>query len=165
MATAPKNQRLDDGLDGIDRHIVDLLTADARMSNSQLALRVGVAQSTAHARVKALEARGVIRGFHADIDPARLGCPVQAMVAVRLRSHDRRHIDAFAAAVPTLTEVVQSYHVAGADDYLLHVAVPSSEYLREWLIDNVTTHPAVASSQTTLIFGHSRLWRREGSGD
>lgn len=160
MAAAPKDRRYDDGLDDIDRTLLDLLREDARMPNAQLASRAGVAPSTAHARLRSLADRGILRGFHADIDVTRLGRPVQAVVAVRLRAHDRRHIDAFASAIPQLPEVVQTFHVAGADDYLLHVAVPSAEYLREWIIDNVTTHPAVASSQTSLVFGHEQLWVR-----
>ena len=157
MPVAPKDRRFDDGLDDVDRRLVDLLTADARTPNAGLASATGVAPSTVHARMKSLVQRGVLRGFHADVDVTRLGRPVQALVAVRLRSHDRRHIDAFASAVPNLPEVVQSFHDAGADDYLLHVAVPSAEYLREWIIDNVTTHAAVASSQTSLVFGHQWL--------
>lgn len=158
MAPQPKDRRFDDGLDDVDRELVSLLAADARMPNAGLAGRTGVAPSTVHARMRALVDRGIVRGYHADVDVTRLGRPVQAIVAVRLRSHDRRHIDAFASAIPMLPEVVQSFHVAGADDYLLHVAVPSAEYLREWIIDNVTTHPAVASSQTSLVFGHQQLF-------
>lgn len=158
MGDVPKDRRFDDGLDDLDRRLVVLLTADARMPNAGLASRTGVAPSTVHARMRSLVDRGILRGFHADVDVTRLGRAVQAIVAVRLRSHDRRHIDAFASAIPQLPEVVQSFHVAGADDYLLHVAVPSAEYLREWIIDNVTTHPAVASSQTSLVFGHERLF-------
>lgn len=158
MESAPKDHRFDDGLDAVDRQLLALLSADARMPNAQLASRTGVAASTAHARIRALTDRGILRGFHADLDVTRLGRPVQAVVAVRLRAHDRRHIDAFASSVPKLPEVVQSFHLAGADDYLLHVAVPSAEFLREWIIDNVTTHPAVAGSRTSLVFGHEQLW-------
>lgn len=157
MAPRPNDLRHDDGLDDTDRRLVSLLEADARVPNNRLASDAGVAPSTALARVRGLLDRGVLRGFHADVDPTAVGRGVQAIVAVRLRSHDRRHIDAFASAIPRLPEVVQAFHVAGADDYLLHVAVPSAEYLREWIIDNVTTHPAVAHSQTSLVFGHQRV--------
>lgn len=157
MTQSPKDRRVGDGLDAVDRQLVALLRADARMPNSQLASRTGIAPSTAHARVRALLDRGVLRGFHADVDPSALGRPVQAIVAIRLRSQDRRHIDAFTSAIPHLPEVIQSFHVAGADDYLLHVAVPDAEYLRDWIIDNVTTHPVVASSHTSLVFGHDNL--------
>jgi DNA-binding Lrp family transcriptional regulator len=159
MTAASNDLRRDRGgspLDDVDRVLVETLAADARLANNRLADRAGVAPSTALARIRALLARGVLRGFHADIDPAAVGRSVQALIAVRLRSHDRRQIEAFATTVPRLPEVLQSFHVAGADDYLLHVAVPSAECLRDWILDHLTTHPAVAHSQTSLVFAHVR---------
>ena len=141
-------------LDTVDQSLLAALVGDARLANNRLAARAGVAPSTALTRVRALQERGVVRGFRAEVDPAAVGRPVQAMVAVRLRTHDRRQIDAFASTITRLPEVLQSFHLAGADDYLLHVAVPSAEYLRDWILDHLTTHPAVAHSQTSLVFGH-----------
>lgn len=149
-----KDLRTESVLDAVDATLLAALVADARLANNRLAARAGVAASTALLRVRQLIDRGVIRGFHADIAPEAIGRPVQAVVAIRLRAHDRRHIDAFTTTVPRLPEVLQSFHVAGDDDYLLHVAVPSAAYLRDWILDQVTTHPAVAHSRTSLIFGH-----------
>lgn len=142
-------------LDQVDLLLLTALVSDARLANNRLAVKAGVAASTALLRVRQLIDRGVIRAFRADIDPEAVGRPVQAIVAIRLRAHDRRHIDAFTTTVPRLPEVVQSFHVAGDDDYLLHVAVPSARYLRDWILDQVTTHPAVAHSRTSLVFGHT----------
>ncbi len=154
MAEPKDLRRGDPALDPVDRALLAALAADARLANNRLAARAGVAASTALIRVRQLLDRRVIRGFHADIDPDLVGRPVQAILAIRLRSHDRRHIDAFTATVPRLPEVIQSFHVAGDDDYLLHVAVPSAAYLRDWILDRVTTNPAVAHSRTSLVFGH-----------
>ncbi len=158
MTSSPKDLRLTPAtsgeLDAVDRALIAALVGDARIANNRLAARAGVAASTALVRVRALLDRGVIRGFHADVDPEAVGRPVQAIVAVRLRSHDRGHIESFTSRVPRLPEVLQSFHVAGDDDYVLHVAVPSSAYLRDWILDTLTTHPAVAHSRTTLIFDH-----------
>ena len=76
-------------LDEIDRHLVRELARDARQANNALAERVGIAPSTCLGRVRALRERGVIRGYHADVDQAALGRPLQAMIAVRLQSHAR----------------------------------------------------------------------------
>src|ERR1700756_3121592 len=84
-------------LDDIDRHIVRELARDARMANNALAERVGIAPSTCLGRVRSLRERGVIRGYHADVDQAALGRPLQAMIAVRLQSHARGHIRGFVA--------------------------------------------------------------------
>src|ERR671927_263785 len=76
-------------LDDIDRRLVRELAIDARIPNNALAKRVGIAPSTCLGRVRSLRERGVIRGYHADVDPAALGRPIQAMIAVRLQAHAR----------------------------------------------------------------------------
>jgi DNA-binding Lrp family transcriptional regulator len=142
-------------LDPTDLGIITALMRDARMPNARLAEEAGVAPSTALVRLRALLRSGVIRGFRADIDPASVGRPVQALIAVRLRAHDRAVIESFARRLPTLAEVVQTFHVAGSDDYVLHVAVPDAEHLRDFVLDHLTTHPAVAHTETNLVFTHS----------
>ena len=146
-------------LDATDHALIRALLADARISNAELAARAGVAPSTALVRLRALLRAGVIRGFRADVDPAAVGRPVQALVAVRLRAHDRAVIDSFARRLPTLPEVVQTFHVAGADDYVLHLAVPDAERLRDFVLDHLTTHPAVGHTETSLVFTHSEGYR------
>ena len=80
------------GLDALDRAIINALVADARISNAALAERVGVAPSTALVRTRALVERGVIEGYHATVSLAAVGRPVQALIAVKLRAHDREEI-------------------------------------------------------------------------
>src|SRR3984885_12759720 len=106
-------------VDAIDRAILELVAADARITNQRLAERVGVAPSTALARLRSLRERGVIRGFHAEVDLAALGRPLQALIAVRLTVHAREQIDAFTAAVRELPGVLMVFHLTGATDYLV----------------------------------------------
>lgn len=141
-------------LDEVDRVLLEALTANSRLANNRLAARAGVAPSTAFARVKALLDRAVIRRFTVEVDPASVGRPVQAIIAVRLRSHDRAQITGVMRLLPTLPEVVQSFHVAGDDDWLLHVAVASAEALRDFVLDNLTVYEAVVHTRTTLVFSH-----------
>jgi DNA-binding Lrp family transcriptional regulator len=122
------------------------------MSNRQLAERIGVAPSTALVRTQSLVDRGVITGFSADIDLTAVGRGVQALVAVRLRAHDREEIRDFAARTSSLPEVVATFHTAGAVDYLFHVALPDTLALRDWVFDNLTMIEAVRHTETTLIF-------------
>lgn len=150
----PDTQGPANTLDETDRAIVRALAQDARAANSAIAEAVGIAPSTCHARIRALRERGVLRGFHADIDPAALGLGLQAMIAVRLHTHTRDQINAFVRDVPRLPGVVGVFHVAGADDYLLHVAVRDSDALRDFVLDHLTGHPAVRHSETSLIFRH-----------
>jgi DNA-binding Lrp family transcriptional regulator len=144
------------GLDAVDRAILRALTSDARIPNNALAELVGVAPSTCLGRVRALRERGVIRGFHADVDPASVGRAIQAMIAVRMQSHARTQIAEFAAAVARLPEVLNVFFLAGADDFLLHVAARDTENLRNFVVVNLSGNPDVALTETNLIFEHIR---------
>ena len=143
-------------LDPIDAALVRELVRDGRRPNNALAERVGVAASTALTRVRLLMNRGVIRGVHADIDPAKVGRPVQAIIALRLRTHDSTHVLGFARRVSTLPEVIQVFHVSGSEDFLVHVAVDTTEALRDFALDSLTSDPTVAAAETHLVFEHRR---------
>ena len=155
------NDRHRPSLDAVDRAILEALSENARLPNNRLAERVGVAPSTFLARVNALRESGVLLGFHAEIDLAALGRPLQAMIAVRLAAHAREQIDAFTNAVRGLPGVLSVFHMTGVTDYLVWVAAADMQDLREFVVDHLATHPAVAHAETSLIYEHRRgpgLW-------
>ncbi|NVM96338.1 Lrp/AsnC family transcriptional regulator [Arthrobacter wenxiniae] len=162
MASPAKNIRRDmparprpmEALDTVDRQIIDALVADARITNRDLADAVGIAPSTALMRTRALLERGAIEGFEAKLNLAVIGRAVQALIAVRLRAHDRDQIDNFTSRVPQLPEVLSTFHTSGSVDYLLHIAVRDTDALRDWVLDNLTTDPVVGHTETTLVFKH-----------
>ena len=139
-------------LDRVDQQLVALLEKDGRTPNATLAREVGVAESTCLVRVRSLRERGVIRGIHADIDPALVGRPVQAMIAVRFGGHRRSHFEEFRQQVPQLPGVLSAYHVSGATDYFVHVACESADALRDFVLDHLTNRPGVLHAETALIF-------------
>ena len=141
--------------DEVDRAILRVLAQDARLPNAAVAERVGVAPSTCHGRIRALRERGVIRGYHADVDPAALGRPLQAMIAVRLQSHARSRIRGFVAGVAGLPEVLNVFFLAGKDDFLLHVAAASTSALRDF-VETLSSNGDVSYTETSLIFEHIR---------
>ncbi|MCW3014385.1 MAG: Lrp/AsnC family transcriptional regulator [Solirubrobacterales bacterium] len=143
-------------LDGTDRAIVDALAADARISNAALAEQIGIAPSTCLTRVARLRDRGILLGFHAEVDLAALGRPLQAVVAVRLAAHDREQIEDFTAAIKELAGVLMVFHVTGPIDYLVWVAATDTQDLRRFVVDHLTTHPAVAHAETSLVYEHAR---------
>ncbi|GAA4712474.1 Lrp/AsnC family transcriptional regulator [Pseudonocardia yuanmonensis] len=142
-------------LDPVDRAILAELERDARIPNNALAERVGIAPSTCLTRVRALRERGVIRGFHADVDPAATGRPLQAMVSVRLQAAARRRMREFEEFVTSLPEVRDCFFLAGVDDYLLHVATADSAALRDFVVA-LNGRDQIANTQTSLIFDHVR---------
>lgn len=143
-------------VDATDRAILERVAADARITNQRLADEVRVAPSTALARLRSLRQRGVIRGFHAEVDLAALGRPLQALIAVRLAVHAREQIDAFTAAVRKLPGVLMVFHLTGVTDYLVWVAATDAQDLREFVVDHLATHPSVAHAETSLIYEHHR---------
>lgn len=144
------------GLDRTDCAILRHIQKNARLSNKELAAAVGVAPSTCLERVRRLRARGVLRGFHADVEPAAVGVGLQAMVAVRLLQHDRARVEAFQAHALALPEVVQVYHTSGPNDFLVQVAVRDADHLRDLVLAAFTERPEVARLETALLFAHHR---------
>jgi DNA-binding Lrp family transcriptional regulator len=143
-------------LDATDEAILAVLADDARITNQRLADHVGVAPSTALARVRSLIARGVVTGFHAEVDLSALGRPLQAMIAVRLAVHAREQIESFTKRVRELPGVLMVFHLTGVTDYLVWVAASDAQDLREFVVDHLATHPSVAHAETSLIYEHQR---------
>ena len=143
-------------MDAIDRRIVEILVENARIPNARLAELAGIAPSTCLARVRSLQERGVIRGFHADIDPAALGLPLQALIAIRLSVHSREQIEGFTDHVRKLDAVLSIFHMTGETDYLLLVAAKDAHDLREFVVEHLASDPAVAHAQTSLVYEHVR---------
>ena len=139
-------------LDEIDRALVEALVSDGRISNAALSRMVGIAESTCVGRVRALRERGVITGFHAALDPAKMGRPLQAVIAIRLAGHDRAQVEAFGNEMAALPGVISAFNISGADDFLVHVCSESPDQLRDFVLDNVSSRPGVSHVQTSLIF-------------
>lgn len=139
-------------LDETDREILRQLQNNARLSNKELAHRVGLAASTTLMRTRQLERAGVIRGYHAEVDPAAVDMGLQALIAVRLRQHTAEDVASFHDYVLALPQVLRLYHVAGANDFLVHIGVADSDALRDFAMHALTTRPEVAHLETGLIF-------------
>ncbi len=143
-------------MDRIDFDILNRLQNDARISNKELAAVVGVAPSTCLERVRRLEARGILKGYRAEVSPASVGVGLEALVAVTLKQHARPLVASFEAHALSLDEVIQLFHTTGQNDYLVHVAVRDATHLRDLALSGFTERPEVSRIETTLLFSHSR---------
>lgn len=143
-------------LDETDAAILDILRTNAREPNNAIARRVGIAPSTCLARIRALQERGIIRGFHADIDPVPLGRGLQALISLRLHSGARADIGRMRDFLAGLAAVESIYFVSGDRDFLVHVAVADSEALRVLVADTLSVRPEVAGTNTSVIFEYRR---------
>lgn len=141
-------------LDKADLAILGCLYEDARMANKAIAEKVGLAPSSCLERMKRLQADGIITGTGVMVDFSALGGNIQAMVAVRLNSHDRNTIASFQSELIKATEVISVYHLGGENDFMLHVSVPDALHLRDFVFDKVTARPSVNHVETALIYDY-----------
>ena len=147
----------DDGrVDELDSAIVAALQADGRRSNRDLATALGVSPSTTLERVRSLRQRGVLAGVHYAADLAQLGRPVQAMITVRLRPQTRDVVLGFRNFALQLPKTLQVFITTGAEDIVMHVAVPSTQALRDFVLDSLTKRREVAGVRTDVVFDHER---------
>ncbi|MDO5632674.1 MAG: Lrp/AsnC family transcriptional regulator [Paracoccus sp. (in: a-proteobacteria)] len=138
-------------LDEIDRRILAELQADGRMTNVELARRVGISAPPCLRRVRALEESGHIRGYHADIDPRELGFEVQVFAMVRLASQHERDLSAFEALARSWPLVRECHMLNGEIDFILKCTSPDLPSFQRFLTEHLTAAPNVASVKTSLV--------------
>jgi DNA-binding Lrp family transcriptional regulator len=135
-----------------DRAILTELSHDGRLSNKELAARVDLPRSTCHGRVRALEASGVIRGYHAEIDPGAVGAQVEALVFVSVHDHVRGRLPAVSARLRRAPGVQRVYLIGGDCDLVVHVACAGVAALRGFIHEHLGSDPDLGRTQTQLIF-------------
>jgi DNA-binding Lrp family transcriptional regulator len=139
-------------MDGIDRAILRQLQTDGRLTNVELAERVRLSPSPCLRRVRALERGGVIRGYHADIDPAAVDLGFEVTVHVELSLKDRATVEAFEAGIASFDEVVECRRMFGVPDYVIRVAVADQAAYETFYMNKLAELPGLArvNSQFTM---------------
>ncbi|WP_233429348.1 Lrp/AsnC family transcriptional regulator [Brevibacterium antiquum] len=150
-----RSQSNDSHLAEVDLAILRELSSDARISNKDLAGRVGLAASTCSGRVSALRSRGIISGFHAQIDFEALGLHVVGMISVRMSPVGRSKMSEVIAGLLRAPETLDVFQVSGERDLLVHIATAHPTGLNAF-IDEHLSDPTIAHTQTSLVFGHHR---------
>ncbi|MCB1333503.1 MAG: Lrp/AsnC family transcriptional regulator [Roseivivax sp.] len=138
-------------LDQTDHAILRLLSADSRISNADLAERVGLSASSCWRRVRTLEDAGAIRGYGAKLDDRQIGLTFQAVVQVHLTRHDPDLVRQFMEAVRTKDEVRDCYATTGHSDYHLIVKCRDLAAYNTFLEEFLFRIPAVASAQSNVV--------------
>lgn len=141
-------------LDAVDREILRRLNDNARIPNAELARQVGLSASACLSRVRALTERGVISRFTLDVDPRVLGYNLQALVSVRIRPGARHLMEQMAKELREHAEVTQLFILGGTEDFLIHVRVRDAEHVRRFVLDHLSSNPAVALTETNIVFEH-----------
>jgi len=135
-------------MDAVDRAIIRHLQADGRLSNIELADRVGLTPSPCLRRVKTLEQLGVITGYHATIDPAAFGRGFRVLLHVEMAAQDSATIEAFEAEVAGLEAVDQCLRMFGQPDYVLWISVADLPAYEQLYMSTLTRLPGVARTNS-----------------
>lgn len=137
-------------LDSIDRRLLAELQAEGRITNVDLASRVGLTAPPCLRRVRALEEEGVIRGYHADLDPSRLGFTITVFAMVSLKSQAEEDLRAFEQHIKGLPEIRECHMLNGEIDFILKIVSRDLQSFQEFLTSKLTPAPNVASVKTSL---------------
>jgi DNA-binding Lrp family transcriptional regulator len=135
----------------MDRQILNILQQDGRVTNVELAGRVGLTPGPTLARVNKLEAAGYLTGYVGLVDREKLGLSVTVIVAVSLRSHTSETNAAFLKAVAELPEIIEVHHVAGDDDFLLKVVAASPRDYEQFVLEKLTAVADLQRVKSTFV--------------
>lgn len=139
-------------LDELDKKILVIVQRDGRVTNAELAQRIHLSPPAAHARLKRLRERGLIRGFVALLDAEQLGYELMALIHVTLAQHQRERVQEFRAAIQAMPQVLECFHITGEYDYLLKVVVRNRHELEHFLVETLTPAPGVGRIHTNIVF-------------
>ncbi len=143
-------------LDEIDRQLLQELQAEGRVTNVELARRVGLTAPPCLRRVRALEDEGVIRGYHADLEPSKLGFAIVVFAMVSLKSQAESALKEFETAMLDLDEVREVHMLNGEIDFILKIVSRDLQSFQEFLTSKLTPAPNVASVKTSLTIRTSK---------
>jgi Lrp/AsnC family transcriptional regulator, leucine-responsive regulatory protein len=146
-------------LDRVDRAILGLITAEARLSHREVARRVGMSPGAISDRIDRLERTGVIRGYHAEVDPESIGLTVEAFIGLQVAQGPP--IGETMETLHAIPEVTGVFLVTGQWDLLVRVQVRDHKHLRDLLVDQVWRTPSFRHSETLMLLDS----RRSGPAD
>ncbi|MCW1933394.1 Lrp/AsnC family transcriptional regulator [Pararhodobacter zhoushanensis] len=146
-------------LEEIDWKLLDLLQADARLSNQELAERVGLSASSCWRRVKALEEAGIIRAYRAEVDAAKAGLGFHAIIHITLTRHSGAVVERFTQEVMRHDEVLDCYATTGAMDYHLRVQCRDLQAFNDFMERSLFRQEGIAQVQTHLVLRPVKVQR------
>lgn len=143
-------------LDGIDKRILHELQQNGRLTNQELADRVGLSPSPCLRRVRHLEQQGVIEGYRAVVAPKVVGLSITAFVRLRLATHEGATVDGVEQRLRAIPHIVEAHLLAGDWDYLVRIVTPSFAEYERLLREHLRAIPSLASIDTTFAFAETK---------
>lgn len=138
-------------LDATDKKILQILQANSNITNAQLAKEIGLSPAPTLERVNKLETSGVIKSYHAVIDPGSVGLGVSTFVMATLKGHNKENIEKFIQAIKRINEIVECHHVTGAADFILKIICVDIAAYQQLMLERVSNIDVVDSLQSMVI--------------
>lgn len=138
-------------LDEIDRQIIEHLQKNGRITNNELAKRVGLTTTPTLERVKRLEREGVIKGYTAQVDRGKVGCGLTVLCNIKLSVHQMGEMEEFSKHIAGVPEILSCYNTTGEFDYLLQVVVKDTRAYEKFLREKLTRIPGVERIHTSIV--------------
>lgn len=138
-------------LDSIDLSLLNLLQADAKETNKQLALKLNLSTTAVYERIKKLEKSGLIKRYAAILNRKVLGKELMVFAHVRLDRHSKQNISDFESQISLLEEVHECYHISGDYDYILKMTFSTMDAYRDFMLKKLTAIPSIGNTQSVFV--------------
>lgn len=138
-------------LDKIDRKILEILQANAKITNAQLSKEIGLSPAPTLERVKKLETSGIIKSYHAKVDTHAIGLGVNTFVQVSLVGHNRENIEKFISKINQIDEVIECHHITGSGDFILKIIAKDIASYQQLMLEKVSEIKEVDALQSMVI--------------
>ncbi|BDD02710.1 Lrp/AsnC family transcriptional regulator [Aureibacter tunicatorum] len=138
-------------IDKTDRKILNILQKSAKITNAQLSKEIGLSPAPTLERVKKLEQTGIIKSYHAQLDPAKIGLGVSTFVLVTLAGHNKENIDKFLDNINQIEEVIECHHITGSGDFILKVIAKDIASYQQVMLEKVSDISVVDNLSSMVV--------------
>jgi Lrp/AsnC family transcriptional regulator, leucine-responsive regulatory protein len=138
-------------MDYIDRKILTILQASAKITNAQLSKEIGLSPAPTLERVKKLENAGVLKSYHAKVDTDKIGLGVSTFVLVSLKGHNKDNIENFLTEIHKIDEIIECHHITGSGDFMLKIIAKDIGSYQKLMLEKVSNIYVVDNMQSMVI--------------
>jgi DNA-binding Lrp family transcriptional regulator len=145
------NMSINSKLDNIDRKILEILQLNGKITNSQLALEIGLSPAPTLERVRKLENLGILQSYHALLDKKLIGLGVTIFIQVSLSSHKKHQIKSFVDKMNAISQVIECHHITGTADFILKVVASDITSYQSFLLDKLLDVEEIGNMQSMIV--------------
>ena len=138
-------------IDRTDKKILEILQKNAKITNAKLSKQIGLSPAPTLERVRKLESRGIISGYHAKLNMSKVGLGVSTFVMVSLKGHNKKNLQSFLDKIKYVENIVECHHITGSGDFILRIVAEDIESYQELMLDKVSEIEVTDSLQSMVI--------------